>query len=89
MTNLPSPLAEASPDSLTLLFEHDPLTLSDAQIMTGITELRRRRSEFASAEAAKALAPRKTRTASTTPSSASDSVTLDKPTADIALDDLL
>lgn len=78
-----SPLTSASPDSLTVLFDSDPMTLTDSQILAAVTELRRRRNVFASEEAAKALAPKRTR-AKAEPTSAP----LDKPTSEIGLEDL-
>lgn len=83
-----SPLAAPSPDSLTALFEADPLTLSDAQLDTLIAELRRRRSAFLAEEAAKALKPKRER-ASAQAQSATAAPTLDKPTGELSLDDLL
>ncbi len=83
-----SPLHEASPDSVTLLFEADPLDLTDSQVLKAIHELRRRRSEYASAEAAKSLAPKKTR-AKATVLDASAAASSDIPTAEVNLDDLL
>lgn len=86
MTN--SPLSAPSPDSLTALFEADPLTLSDTDLDTLIGELRRRRSAFLAEEAAKALKPKRERaSAQAQPASAAPS--LDKPTGEISLDDLL
>lgn len=82
-----SPLLSTDPDSLTRLFEADPLTLSDADILTAITELRRRRSAFASEEAAKSLKPKATRTKAS-PQPASTAAALDKPVGEIGLDDL-
>ena len=78
-----SPLTSASPDSLTVLFDSDPMTLTDSQILAAVTELRRRRNVFASEEAAKALAPKRTR-AKAEPAS----TPLDKPTSEIGLEDL-
>lgn len=81
-----SPLAAASPDALTALFEADPLTITDAQLTVLVTELRRRRNAFLSEEAAKSLKPKAKRVAvdvnATTPA------TLDKPTGEVSLDDL-
>ncbi len=83
-----SPLLQADADSLTVLFESDPLTLTDAQTLTAITELRRRRNVFASEEAAKALAPKKTRTKAQPAANASQAAQLDKPIGEVSLDDL-
>jgi len=84
---LTSPLDLASPDSLTMLFEADPLTLDDASVLRAIHELRRRRSEFASAEAAKALAPKAKRTSAPTLDAAA-SVKADTPIGEVSFDDL-
>lgn len=78
-----SPLTSASPNSLTVIFESDPMTLTDSQILAGINELRRRRNVFASEEAAKALAPKRAKA-----KSEATSTPLDKPTSEISLDDL-
>lgn len=88
MTDLPpSPLTTADPDSISALFTDDPLTLSDAQLMALIVELRRRRSEFTALEAQKALKPKATRTRAA-PQSPATSASLDKPPSEISLDDL-
>lgn len=84
----PSPLAFASEAALDLYFSADPLTLSDADHMRAIVELRRRRSEFASAEAAKSLLPKKARTRADTPS-APKAAALDKPASELSLGDML
>lgn len=82
-----SPLLTAAPDSLDALFSADPLTLSDAQLDTLVAELRRRRSLFASEEAAKAAAGKKSRAKPTIQPSAT-AAALDKPTVDFSLEDL-
>lgn len=86
---LDTPLSGPNPDSLTILFAPttDPLTLTDAQISLAILELRRRRNVVASEEAAKALAPKKTRTKApvlTSEALAKTSV----PASELSLDDL-
>lgn len=83
----PSPLSTTDPDSLTILFDSDPLELSEKQIMSGILELRRRRNAHLSEEAAKALAPKRTR-AKADPQSAASAAKLDKPITEVSLDDL-
>lgn len=83
-----SPLDEANEDSVTLLFNNDPLDLTDDQLLRAIHELRRRRSEFASAEAAKSLAPKKPRAKAPT-LDAVNAAGADVPTAEVNLDDLL
>ncbi len=88
MTDVPSPLLTASPDSITALFEADPLTLSGADLMRLILELRRRRNAFASEEAAKALKPKATRTKAS-PEAVTRAPILDKPITELGLDDLL
>lgn len=82
-----SPLSVASPDALTAMFEADPTSLSDAQLMVLVTELRRRRNVFTSEEAAKALKPKTTR-AKAEPQSAAASAALDIPPSELSLDDL-
>jgi hypothetical protein len=49
------PLAMVDPEAITLAFASDPMTLTDGQLDTLVTELRRRRSAFLAAEATKAL----------------------------------
>lgn len=82
-----SPLTSASPDSLSVLFESDPTTLTDDQLMSLINELRRRRNVFTAEEAAKATAPKSKRTKAE-PSTPSTAAELDKPTSELSLDDL-
>ena len=82
-----SPLALVAPDTLDALFLADPLELTDGQITGLITELRRRRSEFASQEAAKAAKPPRTKAAKGIADAATASL-LDKPVGEISLDDL-
>lgn len=82
-----SPLLSTDPDSLTRLFEADPMSLSDADILTAITELRRRRNAFASEEASKSLKPKATRTKAESVS-APKAAALDKPVGEISLADL-
>jgi hypothetical protein len=83
-----SPLATVDPTSLDTLFLSDPMTLTDADILRTIGELRRRRSVFASEEAAASLKAKKakTRAAPTTDEAAA---TNDKPASELSLDDLL
>lgn len=88
MTDAPaSPLLAVDPDALSILFEADPLTLSDAQLTALVTELRRRRNEFTAQEAAKALKPKATRTKAQ-PQSPAAAAALDKPVTELSLDDL-
>lgn len=82
-----SPLLAVNADAISELFEADPLTLTDAQLMSLILELRRRRNEFASSEAAKSLAPKKSRTRAE-PQSAVEAAALDKPITEVGLDDI-
>lgn len=86
MSESPSPLLIADPDSLTALFSSDPLEHTDAQRAALITELRRRRSVFASEEAAKALAGKTKRAKQGT--DPADAAKLDKPAGELSLDDL-
>lgn len=82
-----SPLSSTDPDALTLVFSSDPLELSDAQLLQAIQELRRRRSLFASEEAAKALKPKSARVRAE-PSTAESAINADKPLSEVSLDDL-
>lgn len=82
-----SPLDAVSPDALTALFEADPTTLDDGTLTSLIRELRRRRDVFAADEAAKSLAPKKTRAPVSAPS-APLAAALDKPVGELDLDDL-
>lgn len=82
-----SPLTSTSADSLVLIFDTDPLDRTDAEILTAIHELRRRRNAFTADEAAKALKPKSTRTKAE-PSNPSSAAALDKPASEINLDDL-
>jgi hypothetical protein len=83
----PSPLLATSADALSLMFEGDPLDLTDAKLMQMVTEIRRRRSDFASREAATAAAGKAKRTKAE-PQSAPAAAALDKPVSEIDLDDL-
>lgn len=87
MTDTISPLTTASADSLDLYFSADPLTLDDKQFHTLVLELRRRRSVFASEEAAKAAAGKSKRPKATA-QSAPEAAALDKPVGEFSLDDL-
>lgn len=87
MTDAPSPLLTASPDALTALFEDDPLTKSDDEVMALIVELRRRRNAFAAEEAAASLKPKGTR-AKTAALSPAKAIKADKPVGELNLDDL-
>ncbi len=83
-----SPLAIAAPDSLDYYFLTDPMKLADRELSTGlIPEIIRRRNEFASAEAAKALAPKKART-KTEALPAPEAAKLDIPPSELSLDDI-
>lgn len=83
----PSPLASVDADSLKHIFESDPLVLTDPQLEGLVVELRRRRNAFTAEEAVKASKGKSARTKAQ-PQPASASPTLDKPTAEIDLDDL-
>lgn len=82
-----SPLLSTNPDALSALFEADPLVLTDAQIMSAITELRRRRNAFASEEAAKSLAPKKTRAKPAPNADPLAAAARDIPVTEVDLDD--
>ncbi len=88
MSGEPSPLSTVTPDALTALFTADPLTLSDADLMGLVQELRRRRNEFTASEAAKSLKPKAAKT-KPDPASAPTAAAMDKPTKEFGLDDLL
>lgn len=75
-------------DSIALLFEADPTSLSDADLLTLIHELRRRRNVFLSEEAAASLKAKKTR-ATPEPSTPARAAALDKPASEIDLEDLV
>jgi hypothetical protein len=80
-----SPLLTASPDALTSLFLGDPLAKSEAEIAAGVLELRRRRSVFASEEAAKALSARPKRPK---PDGSASPSLIDKPNSELDLGDI-
>lgn len=86
MSEAPSPLAAADPDSLTALFANDPLTHTQAELLDLCAELRRRRSVFASEEAVKALKPKAAKVKRG--SEPADAAKLDKPAGELSLDDL-
>lgn len=83
-----TPLAAVDPDSIKYIFDANPNTLSDADFKTLLVELRRRRSEFASSEAAKAAKGKSARALKPT-LSAADAAKLDVPAGELTLDDLL
>lgn len=83
-----SPLSTVDPAALDTLFLSDPMTLSDADILRTVTELRRRRSVFASEEAAKSLAAKKPKSRAA-PTTDANAATVDKPASEITMDDLL
>jgi len=80
-----TPLAIVDPDSLTALFGGDPSEKPDEDIVELCTELRRRRSVFASDEAVKALKDKNKRAKATDPASPA---LADKPSSELSLDDL-
>ena len=80
-----TPLAVTDPDSLTALFAGDPSEKPEDDIVALCTELRRRRSVFASEEAARALKDKPRRAKATDPA---DPAVKDKPTSELSLDDL-
>ena len=82
-----SPLLTTDPTSLDRIFSADPLTLADAEIERLVAELRRRRNAFLAEEAAKSLAPKRTR-AKAEPQSSAQAAQFDKPANEVTLDDL-
>jgi hypothetical protein len=46
LSDLPSPLANAAPESLAVLFERDPLTLTDADFERVVAEIRAAREKW-------------------------------------------
>lgn len=87
MTDIPSPLASTNPDAIGQLFSTDPTTLSDPDLDTLILEVRRRRNEFNSTEAAK-LAKGKSAKEPKPPIDAATAAAMDKPPGELSLDDL-
>lgn len=88
MTTAPASLLDTtSPDSISALFLADPGTLSDADHIKLILELRRRRNEFLSAEAAAQSKPKAARKAPALP--AAEAAALDKPLTETGLEDFL
>lgn len=83
----PSPLAQADPNSLDLIFGPDPTTLSQADYLRLVHELRRRRTEFKAQEALAANKVPKARSKAQPVDQATAAV-MDKPTTEITLDDL-
>ncbi len=90
MTDTPSPLLDTNPDFLAHIFapSTDPTTLDDASIARMVTEVRRRRSEFAAKEAAEQAAG-KAKRAKSGVVPASVAAALDRPVSEIGLADLL
>lgn len=81
----PTPLAEVDPDSITRLFEADPLDLTDEEIENLINELRRRRVVFLAKEAADKPARARVKPEVLT---APEAAVADKPFTELTLDDL-
>lgn len=81
-------LDTTSADSIAELFKADPTTLDDTALTRLTIELRRRRSEFASQEAAAQSKPKATR-AKAPALPAPEAAALDKPLAETGLDDFL
>lgn len=71
-----NPLDEAFPESLDTLFSRDPLALSESDITTILTELRRMRKNFNVAEAA-GVKPKRPAKAPATPKEALPTLSLD------------
>lgn len=77
-TSQPSPLAEASPESLDRLFSMDPLELAEGDIDKIVARFRREREGWDKAEAAGALkAPRGTKAAPKAKAPAPEGLSLD------------
>jgi hypothetical protein len=88
MTDLTqSPLAAADIEDI---FQLDPATLPEAEFDRLVSEVRRRRSEFHSAEAAKQATP-KAKRAKAEPESklAPAAAKIDKPAGELTMDDLI
>ncbi len=83
-----TPLTTTTLDSIAELFQGNPLDKSEADINRLVIELRRRRNEFLSQEAAAAAKPKSTR-AKVGKTTSEDAAKLDKPLGEISLDDLL
>jgi hypothetical protein len=84
----PSPIAEVDPDSVTALFDRDPLTLDDASLDRLIDELRSRADSHKAAKAREDAAPKAERTRAVKTASPAAQALRDKPIAEVALDDL-
>lgn len=83
-----SPLSSAL--SIEDIFSLPPSTISDADLTRLVSELRRRRSEFLAAEAAKAMAAKKPKSKIDPSVKASATAAkLDKPSGELSLDDLI
>ena len=83
-----SPLASVPEDTLGLIFSSDPRDLADTDYLTLVTELQRRRSIHLAEEAAKAAKGKKAKVEKAV-ISAPEAAKLNKPTAELTLDDLL
>lgn len=83
-----SPLASVPEDTLGLIFSSDPRELTSADYSTLVLELRRRRSVHLAEEAAKAAKGKKAKEPKPI-ISAPEAAKLNKPTAELTLDDLL
>lgn len=83
---MPGPLSDTDPDSITRLFEADPLDLTDAQLEQLINELRRRRVAFLAKEAADK--PARARRVSSEALPVAEAAKLDKPPEEMSLEDL-
>lgn len=87
-------LASTNPDAISELFKADPLTLDETALTKLVSELRRRRNDFLSAEAAAAAKPKATRAKASAADKAAladsaKAAELDKPTHELTLDDML
>lgn len=80
-------LSTTNPDSISELFAADPMTISDDDLNRLIAEVRRRRNEFLSQEAAAAAKPKSTRTKAAAPTAETAAI-LDKPVSELTADEL-
>lgn len=85
-----TPLLDVSPDAISEIFLADPSTLPDDKLDFLVKELRRRRSDYQSAQAAVAAKGKKGQSEPKPPKpTATEAAKLDKPAGEIELGDLL
>lgn len=83
------PLADADPNSITLLFDADPDTLSDHDFDRLVAEFRTRADRFAAEEVAKAAKPKATKTKVKADADPKTQALRDTPPDQLNLDQLL